>query len=102
MKIIQQKSKNCEPIINESFDHDNPILNKTTKSFLLELFQQLFHSFFSHLLFNSDSSRDYLVYMFSYRFSGSKFLIYLRRQFRVRKIFRAQGFARFTIFSFCA
>ena len=33
--------------------------------------------------------------MFSLRFSGSKFLINLRRQFRVRKIFRTQVFAGF-------
>ena len=42
--------------------------------------------------------------MFSLRFSGSKFLINLRRQFRVRKIFlcskifRAQVFGGFAIF----
>ena len=35
-------------------------------------------------------NRDCLVYMFSLRFSGSKFLIILRRQVRVRKIFRTQ------------
>ena len=34
-----------------------------------------------------DLNRGYLVYMFSLRFSGSKFLINSRRQFRVRKIF---------------
>ena len=38
--------------------------------------------------------------MFSLRFSGSKLLINLRRQFRVRKIFRTQVFAGFTVFSF--
>ena len=38
-------------------------------------------------LFNRDLNRGCLVYMFSLRFSGSKFLINLRRQFRVRKIF---------------
>ena len=42
-----------------------------------------------------------LVYMFSLCFSGSKFLINLRRQFRVRKIFRTQVFAGFAVFSFC-
>ena len=43
--------------------------------------------------------------MFSLRFSGSKFLINLRRQFhvskicvRVRKIFRIQDFAGFAVF----
>ena len=51
----------------------------------------------SILFFN----RGCLVYIFSLRFSGSKFLINLRRQFRVRKIFRTQGFAGFTVFSFC-
>ena len=39
--------------------------------------------------------------MFSLRFLGRKFLINLWRQFRVRKIFRTQGFAGFTVFSFC-
>ena len=47
---------------------------------------------------NRDLNRDCLVYMFSFRFSGSKFLINLRRQFRVRKIFRAQVFAGFAVF----
>ena len=56
------------------------------------------------LLFNRDLNRGFLVYMFSLRFSGSKFLINLLRQFRarkiprVRKIFRAQGLAGFTVF----
>ena len=36
-------------------------------------------------LFNRNLNRGCLVYMFSLRFSGSKFLINLRRQFRVRK-----------------
>ena len=45
--------------------------------------------------------------MFSLRFSRSKFLINLRQEFRVckifrlRKIFRAQFFAGFAVFSFC-
>ena len=38
-------------------------------------------------LFNRDLNYGCLVYMFSLRFSGSKFLINLRRQFRARKIF---------------
>ena len=50
------------------------------------------------MLFNRDLNRGCLVYMFSLRFSGSKFLINLRRQFRARKIFRTQGFAGFTGF----
>ena len=37
------------------------------------------------MLFNRDLNRGCLVYMFSLRFSGSKFLVNLRRQFRVRK-----------------
>ena len=55
-------------------------------------------------LFNHDLDRGCLVYMFSLRFSASKFLINLQRQFharkifRVRKIFRTQGFAEFTVF----
>ena len=52
-------------------------------------------------LLNRDLNRTCLVYMFSFRFSGSKFLTNLRWQFRVRKIFRAQGFAGFTVFLFC-
>ena len=44
---------------------------------------------------NRDANRGCLVYMFSLRFLGSKFLINLRRQFRVRKIFRTQVFAGF-------
>ena len=47
---------------------------------------------------NRNLNRGCLVYMFSLRFSGSKFLINLRRQFRARKIFRTQGFAGFTVF----
>ena len=39
------------------------------------------------LSFNRDLKRGCLVYMFSLRFSGSKFLINLRRQFRARKGF---------------
>ena len=39
--------------------------------------------------------------MFSLRFSGSKVLLNLRRQFRVRKIFHTQVFAGFAVFSFC-
>ena len=37
--------------------------------------------------FNRDLNRGCLVYIFFLRFSESKFLINLRRQFRVRKIF---------------
>ena len=36
-------------------------------------------------LFNRDLNRRCLDYMFSLRFSGSKFLIHLQRQFRARK-----------------
>ena len=38
-------------------------------------------------LFNRDLNLGCSVYMFSLRFSGSKFLINLRRQIRVRNIF---------------
>ena len=38
-------------------------------------------------LFNHDLNRGCLVYIFSLRFSGSKILINLRRQFRARKFF---------------
>ena len=50
--------------------------------------------------FNHDLNRVCLVHMFSSRFSGNKFLINLQRQFRVRKIFRAQVFAGFANFHF--
>ena len=56
-------------------------------------------------LFNFDLNRVCLVYMFSLRFSGNRFLIILRRQFRVgnfffciRKIFRTQVFVGFAVF----
>ena len=49
---------------------------------------------FSAFSFNRDLNRGYLVYMFSLRFSGSKFLTNLQRQFGVSKIFRSQVFAR--------
>ena len=37
----------------------------------------------NRLLFNPDLNRGCLVYMFSLRFSGSKFLINLQQQFTV-------------------
>ena len=49
------------------------------------------------MFFNRDLNRGCLVYMFFLRFLGSKFLINLRRQFRVRKIFRTQVFAGFGV-----
>ena len=42
------------------------------------------------LLFNRDLNRGCLVYMFSLRFFGGKFLINLWRQFRVRESFRVR------------
>ena len=54
----------------------------------------------SLFLFNRHLNRGCLVYMFSLLFSGSKFLLNLWRQFRVRKIFRTQVFAEFSVFSF--
>ena len=50
----------------------------------IRYFIKLFYSF-PTILFNRNLNRGCLVYMFSLRFSGSKFLIKLRRQFRVRK-----------------
>ena len=50
---------------------------------------------------NRDLNRGYLVYMFSLGFSGSKFLINLRRQFRVREMFRTQDFVGFAVFILC-
>ena len=60
---------------------------------------------FNQLLFNRDLNHRFLVYMFSFRFSGSIFLINLRRQFRVLKFFSRRQlfehvFARFPVFSF--
>ena len=52
---------------------------------------------FNFPLIQSRLNRGRLVYLFSLRFSGSKFLINLRRQFRVRKIFRTQLFAGFEV-----
>ena len=49
--------------------------------------------------FNRDLNRSCLVYMFSLRFSGRKFLINLRRQLRVRKIFSCAQ--NFSYVSFC-
>ena len=49
-------------------------------------------------LFNRDLNRGCLVNMFSLHFSGSKFLIILRRQMHVRRIFLAQVFAGFAVF----
>ena len=51
-------------------------------------------------LFNRHLNPRCLVYMFSLRFSGSRFLTNLRRQFRVRKIFRTQVFVGFAVFIF--
>ena len=67
--------------------HVNPTISLST--FSIECF------------FNRELNRGCLVYMFSLRFSGSKVLINLRRQFRVRKIYCIQGFAGFTVFSVC-
>ena len=59
----------------------------------------------SHALFNHDLNRGCLVYVvffvcfFLLRFSGSKFLINLRRQFHVRKIFSCT--LNFSYTSFC-
>ena len=56
-------------------------------------------SFSRSLLFsNRDLNCGCLVYMFSLRFSGSKFLKKSWRQFQVRKFFRTQVFAGFAVF----
>ena len=66
----------------------------------------LFHEY-KNIYFNHDLNRGCLVYMFSLRFSGRKFLINLWQYFHVHKIFcvhkifHTQGFAGFTVFSFC-
>ena len=55
------------------------------------------------IFFNRDLNRGCLVYIFSLPFSGSTFLVNLRRQFCVRKIFsctkifRTQVFAGFAV-----
>ena len=51
-------------------------------------------------LFNRYLNRGSLVYMFSLSFSGSKFLINLRRKFCVRKNFSCTQ--NFSYTSFCA
>ena len=55
------------------------------------IYGKTFDTFFrnerSPLLLNRYLSRSCLVYMFSLRFSGGKFLINLQQQFRVQKIF---------------
>ena len=53
---------------------------------------------FRSCLFNRDLNRGCLVNMFSLRFSGSKFLIILRGQMHVCRIFLAQVFAGFAVF----
>ena len=58
-------------------------------------------SAYVEIYFNDDLNRGCLVYVFSLRFSGSKFFINLGRQFRVRKIFHVQVFATFLAFSYC-
>ena len=52
-----------------------------------KLLGTLFFSIAVFDLFNRDLNRGCLVYMFSLHFSGSNFLINLRQQFRVHKIF---------------
>ena len=63
-------------------------------------FEHISHLALVFLLFNRDLNRGCLVYMFSLRFSGSKSLINLRRQFRVHKVFRTHVFTGFAVFSF--
>ena len=54
----------------------------------VELFENILAAWSSYtFVFQSRLNRSCLVYIFSLRLSGSKFLINLRRQFRVRKIF---------------
>ena len=51
-----------------------------------------------HLLFNRDLNRGCLVCMFSLCFSACKFLVKLRRQFRVRRVFF--GYVKFFVYKF--
>ena len=80
-----------------------PILQALVIRCLLEFYLLLIVA----TLFNRDLNRGCLVFMFSLRFSRSKFLInyggnfvYVKF-FRVRKIFRTQVLAGFAVFSFC-
>ena len=75
-------------------------MNVSLSFYKLHKFEVLTRSIIRRVLFNRDLNRGCLVYMFFLRFSGSKFLINLRRQFRVRKIFRTQVFGGLPVFSF--
>ena len=59
----------------------------TVPVFHLKAYVKYFLKLFLCCFFNCDLNRGCLVYMFFLRFSGSKFLINLRRQFHVRTIF---------------
>ena len=75
---------------------------RTTSMAKQQKVRLLFHDYLNGILYyNRDSNRGCLVFMFSLRVSGNKFLINLRWQFRVRKIFCTQVFARFAVFLFC-
>ena len=75
---------------NLFYSHQNINNLFSTVNSQLECINQWFKA--NKLPFNRDLNRVCLVYMFSLRFSGSKFLINLRRQFRVRKIFSYTSF----------
>ena len=67
-------------------------LSKETKKLVIILI-------FCNQIIQSRLNRGCLVYVFSLRFSGSKFLMNLRRQFRVCKIFSCT--LNFLYTSFC-
>ena len=69
-----------------SFPQDN-ILKYFIKNSVAPCVFNLFIVSLVLVYFNRDVDRGCLVYIFSLRFSGSKFLINLRRQFRVRRTF---------------
>ena len=70
----------CFVVLIMKFNKSNEISNKQQVVTLKVIF-------YNHTFFNRSLNRGCLVHMFSLRFSGSKFLINLRRQFRVRKFF---------------
>ena len=79
----------CQSLLLKNFYVNNFKRWKINRHFLQKSYVDHCNLLTSHYLlhlFNRDLYRGCLVYMFSLRFSGSKFLTNSRRQFRVRKI----------------
>ena len=86
--VVRYEKKNYQSyVINISRSLHGRIINNNFK--------------WGSLFFSRNSYRGCLVYMFSLCFLGSTFLINLRWQFRVRKIFNTQVFAGFAVFILC-